>query len=105
MKSTEYITPLGADGRRRVRHLKAKGEIVEFVIQYEIFADGRWHPVVRYDTHHGYAHQDLLHPNGSKVKTPLIFQDFNFCLTYAEHDLRTNWRNYRNKYLKELGKI
>jgi hypothetical protein len=104
MKVTEYVVPSGLDGRRRVRHVKTGGKITEFVVQYEIFVDGQWYPVVRYDTAHGYAHRDLLHADGRKEKTTLMFKDLNLCLTYAEHDLRLNWRNYSDQYLKEVRK-
>jgi hypothetical protein len=40
--------------------------ITDFVVQYEIFINDKWCPVVRYDTAHGYAHKDLIHPDGSK---------------------------------------
>ena len=105
MNVTEYVMPLGLDGRRRVRHAKVRGKVTEFIVQYEIFVDGQWRPVVRYDTAHGYAHRDLLHADGRKEKTTLMFKDLNLCLTYAENDLRLHWSTYRDQYLKEVRKI
>lgn len=102
MKVVEYVVALGTDGRRRVCHTRIGGKVTEFVVQYEIFVQRKWHPIVRYDTSHGYAHRDLLHANGRKEKTELVFKDLNICLTYAENDLRANWRKYRKQFLKEV---
>ena len=105
MKLIEYVAPLGFDGRRRVRHTRSEGKVTEFMVQYEIFVRDEWHPVVRYDTSHGYAHRDLIHPDGRKEKTKLLFRDLNICLTYAENDLRANWKDYRERFLKEVGRL
>ena len=104
MRAVEYLGPLGIDGRRRVRHAKIRGKITEFMVQYELFVEGKWHEVVRYDTSHGYAHRDLIHADGRKEKLELFFRDLNICLTYAENDLRANWKNYREKFLKEVAR-
>ena len=58
---------------------------------------------MRYDTSHGYAHRDLMHADGSKEKTELLLGNLNICLTYAENDLRANWRLYRERFMKEVG--
>jgi hypothetical protein len=105
MSVVEYLVPLGSDGRRRVRHNKLRGKITEFMVQYEIFVEGKWYEVVRYDTSHGYAHKDLIHADGRKEKFELFFKDLNICLTYAENDLRANWKDYRESFLKEVARI
>ena len=84
--------------------MRTGGKIVEFMVQYEIFVKGKWHPVVRYDTSHGYAHRDLIHADGRKEKSELLFKDLNICLTYAENDLRANWKSYKERFLKEAIK-
>jgi len=104
VKRVEYLAPLGFNGRRRTRHERIEGKVVRFTVQYEIFVQGQWCPVVRYDTAHGFAHRDLMHPDGRKEKTDLLSKDLNFCLTFAENDLRANWENYRRHFLKEIGK-
>jgi hypothetical protein len=104
IKQVEYVAPLGVDGRRRIRRERIEGEVVQFVVQYEIFAKGQWHPVVRYDTSHGFAHMDLMHADGRKEKTDLLLTDLNLCLTFAENDLRANWGDYRRRFLKEMEK-
>lgn len=104
MKIVEYVAPLGVDGRRRIRHERVEGKVVAFMVQYEIFVNDRWHPVVRYDTSHGFAHRDLMHPDGRKEKMDLLSPDLNICLTFAENDLRANWTDYRRRFLKEVEK-
>jgi len=104
MKVVEYVAPLGFDGRRRVRHTRFEGKVTEFMVQYEIFVKGKWYEVVRYDTSHGYAHRDLMHADGRKEKVEMLFKDLNICLTYAENDLRANWKNYRERFLKEVAR-
>jgi len=72
--------------------------VVEFAIQYEIRWGEEWVPVARYDTAHGFAHRDLFTEKGEVVKTPLGMKDLNMALTFAESDLKSNWRLYRQRY-------
>ena len=44
-------------------------------MQYETRLEGKWFPVVRYDTEHGFAHRDLLDKKGDKQKTPMFTKD------------------------------
>ena len=102
MKVVEYVAPLGSDGRRRVRHVRVQGRIVEFMVQYEIKIGGEWHPVVRYDTAHGFAHQDILHWRRPAEKRDLPGRDYNLTLSFAEDDLRRNWNAYRERFMREV---
>lgn len=102
MKIVEYVTPLGFNGRRRTRHVRSGNTIIEFVIQYEVEINNEWYPVVRYDTAHGFAHKDRLSFKGDVIKEKLPFSDFNLALTFAEKDLKTNWQEYREYFLKEV---
>jgi len=81
---------------------KDKGEILEFVAQYEALISGEWRPVVRYDTTHGYAHRDIIRANGEVLKQPLFFETFNLAFTFATLALKMNWRQYRESLEKEL---
>lgn len=56
------------ENRYRHHHVWEAGRIVEFRIQYEAFIDGRWHPIVCYDSAHVQPHRDTLHPDGSQTK-------------------------------------
>lgn len=60
---------------------------------------GQWLPVVRYDTEHGFAHRDLLDKKGNKQKTPLFTKDYNEALTFAEYDIKSNWKIYKQAFL------
>ena len=37
-----------------------------------------WKPVVRYDTSHGFAHRDILMPDGSQKKKSFDLNDFGY---------------------------
>jgi hypothetical protein len=52
-----YLSPEETD-RLRIIARKDKGEIREFVAQYEALVLEEWRPVVRYDTAHGFAHAE-----------------------------------------------
>ncbi len=97
----EYIIRIGPFDRYRHLHSKDKGKIVYFRVQYETEINDIWYPVVRYDTAHGFAHRDLLNVRGEIRKTPLFNQDYNDALLFAESDLRSNWEQYKNKFLEE----
>ncbi|MBS1257199.1 MAG: hypothetical protein MAG551_00237 [Candidatus Scalindua arabica] len=100
MKKVEYRIRIGPDDRYRHIHIKEKGKIVYFRIQYETKINEIWYPVVRYDTAHGFAHRDLLSKKGDVTKTPLFNQDYNDALTFAESDLKSNWEYYKRRFLE-----
>ena len=66
MHEIEYLFYLASEETDRLRIIarKDKGEILEFVAQYEALISGIWRPVVRYDTAHGFAHRDVIKANG-----------------------------------------
>jgi hypothetical protein len=101
-KTTEYVVRLGPNDRYRHLHVRVKERIVFFRVQVETRVGTEWLPVVRYDTAHGFAHRDLLNKRGRADKTPLFNQDLNDALTFAENDLKTNWRSYKQRFLEEL---
>jgi hypothetical protein len=100
-KQVEYIIRIGPDDRYRHIHIKEKGKIIYFRVQYETKINDKWHAVVRYDTAHGFAHRDLINFKGGVRKTPLFNQNYNDALTFAEHDLKTNWELYKKRFLEE----
>jgi len=104
MQEIEYIFYLLEESDRlRVIARKDKGDIMEFVVQYEALISGQWKPVVRYDTAHGFAHRDIIKANGEVLKQPLFFESFNLAFTFATLDLKMNWRQYKESLKKELG--
>jgi hypothetical protein len=68
-------------------------------VQYETRLEGKWLPVVRYDTEHGYAHRDIMDKKGNKRKTPIFTEDYNEALTFAEYDIKSNWRIFKDAFL------
>jgi hypothetical protein len=88
--------------RKRHEHEIDKGKISGFVVQYEMFIGDQWVPVVRYDTANGYAHKDLLKPDGSKEKIFMGTGDLNEALTLADNDISENWERYKERYLRRL---
>ena len=104
MGETTYVISLTPDGRNRYRHrhLLVKKELIAFSVQYEAYLQGAWHAIVRYDTAHGFAHRDVMHPNGSVTKTVFGQWDYAMALTYGERDLKQNWASYRKAYEDEL---
>jgi hypothetical protein len=72
------------------------------MVQLEVNVKGKWRPIVRYDTAHGFAHRDIFRYDGGMEKIPLFVGDYNSTLTFAEMDLRTNWEIYRERFLKEV---
>lgn len=97
---TEYTIRIGPSDRYRHLHIKERGKIVFFRVQYETKINDNWYPVVRYDTAHGFAHRDLLDFKGDVKKTPLFNQDLNDALTFAENDLKSNWELYKKRFLE-----
>lgn len=106
MREIEYVIYLSLEmeDKLRVSVQKKKGEILEFVVQYEVVMGGHWQPIVRYDTAHGFAHRDRMWPTGMIEKHPLFFENYNLAFTYATLDLKANWASYRMAYEQEMEK-
>ena len=104
MRTIEYVYVLSPEetDRLRVRASRIGPEIVAFAVQYEAYLRGRWHPIVRFDTAHGFAHRDLMHPDGRVDKEPLAWDTYNVALTYTTQELKAHWAQYRQRYEAEL---
>ena len=100
MKDIEYERQLDFDARMRARYRVARGRVSRFIVQLEVRAEGKWRPVVRYDTSHRFAHRDLYRRRGRADKSDLKMS-FEEALTHALDDLRENWELYREKFLGE----
>lgn len=68
------------------------------VVQYEAFIEGNWCPITRYNTAHGFFHQDIYTARGN-VKYRVAIRDLNQALTYAIQDLKENWQRYRRQFI------
>lgn len=101
MGRKDFFIRFDPDNRLRVRIVTEPGRgVVEFLVQYETRIDGRFRPVVRYDTAHGDAHRDLLDAQGRNLeKHWLPGWDYGQALQHAIADLRANWPRYRHNFL------
>ncbi len=79
-----------------------RNQVLRFVVRLECLFNNKWHPVVRYDTVHGFAHRDILCPSGETDKTEMAIRDYNEALTFAAKDLAQNWEKYRRRYAQWL---
>jgi len=86
--------------RGRIRMEIEKGKVVDILVQLEVNDEG-WRPAIRYNFAHGTPHRDVIKKNGKKEKVWLEGRELDEILTYAEIDIRSNWK----KYLKECGYI
>lgn len=100
MRLVEFHRHLNVDNSLRVSFELERGRVLKFTVQLECrFGDSdKWGPVVRYDTAHGFAHCDRLHPYEETAKTEMATKDFNEALTFAIDDLADNWNEYRRRY-------
>lgn len=99
MRTVEFRRMLDNDNALRVRFDIDGGEVLLFVVQLECkFESKTWMPIVRYDTAHGFAHRDRMHPQQDVEKTEMRVRDFNEGLTVAMFDLVNNWSDYRRRY-------
>lgn len=104
MREINYTYHLASDLLDRLRVLaQVEGKtVLRFSVQYEGLMKHKWRTIVRYDTSHGFAHKDIVHPDGTVEKQPLLFYNFNLALTFAIQDLKALWKWYRVAYEKEM---
>ena len=100
MREVEFHRFLDGDNTLRVRFELERGRVLKFTVQLEgRFGENEERiPVVRYDTAHGFARCDRLHPYEEAVKTTMATKDYNEALTLAISDLANNWVRYRRSY-------
>jgi hypothetical protein len=99
VKTVRYVYLLTVNDRKRHEHVIDHGQVIRFVVQYETFAGGVWHPVIRYDTAHGFPHVDRIHADGTVEKVPLLTSDLGEALTFADQDIDDKWGQYKEAYL------
>lgn len=102
---TDYVTPLfplDLDCQLRYRINPEQGHIRAFVIQLEIEIDDQLYPVVRYDSAHGQPHRDTLDATGRVIVKDWLPFDFDRALAHAERDIRANWQQYREDFLRRM---
>lgn len=99
MNITEYVVPLGEDARKRHYHESEKGKVKRFTVQLEVFIEGCWVVVIRYDSSHGFAHVDRYYRDGRKVKKELHLK-LREALTLSDEDIKENWESYKKSFME-----
>jgi len=102
MKTKSYVFMLTETDRKRHKHMSDAGKIIGFVVQYETKLQDKWVPMMRYDTAHGFAHKDILNPDGTSEKILLGNVDYNELLTFADRDINENWQRYKGRYIRRI---
>ena len=98
MRTVEFRRLFDDQNAARVRFETERNRVLGFMVQLECLFGDEWHPVVRYDTAHGFAHRDILRPSGETEKSATPVRDYNEALTFAIQDLGANWEIYRRRY-------
>lgn len=100
----EYFSLFDDDNRLRYRIRVEKGQVVDFVVQYETYVGDDFRPVVRYDASHGRPHRDVLDLDGSTMTKEWLpeFLDNRTALNFGAAELRENWRQYRERFLERI---
>lgn len=102
MGQTEWLAYLSERDRLRFRVTYDKAGVTETCVQLECEIEGQYHPVVRYDTAHGFAHCDKLHPDGRADNRSLALSAHDLA-TYAQRWLAREWQVERRRYEQELA--
>lgn len=77
-----------------------RGSVRSFSLNLRALIGDAWHPVVRYDTHHGTLHvHRSWRPFGRQIEEldDRLWPTYDFALQAAEEDLRRRWRTYRQR--------
>lgn len=82
--------------RIRFRLERSKGQIIDIVVQLEIYEDG-WNELIRYNYAHGRPHKDIIFKDGRKEKEWLEIFDLKDLISYAEKDIKENWKIYAKR--------
>ncbi|MDE1879436.1 MAG: hypothetical protein KGI89_02705 [Euryarchaeota archaeon] len=78
---------------------KDAGDVVSFVVNYVATVGDKECSVVRYDTHHGFPHKDILRPDGSlDRKESFGEQDLLALVDLAIDDLKSHGETYRARF-------
>lgn len=98
MRTISFEHSLASGVMTQVRITKERGHILSFMVRLECLVEAKWRPIVRYDTAHGFAHRDILKPDGTEEKQTIPVTGSNEALTYAQRDIKNRWRYYLERY-------
>jgi len=95
MPEKQWEIPLERGMRLLIARRTASGRVVSFRVVLLAEVDGKTRCLTRYDTAHGYAHQDILDENEKPLaKLLLATEDLNEAFNHAIHDLKANSKHY-----------
>ncbi len=97
-RSEDFKVTLTEDDEILVHLERAGRVVVMFGVQYRARIRGEWRAIVRFDTAHGHAHQDVCYPDGSQDTRELDLDDYGVALTHALRDVKARWEFYRQRY-------
>jgi hypothetical protein len=89
------------DTRERRTFEIERGQVTAFRLQLEVRVQGKWKPVIRWDTSHGFVDRDRYNLQGEKRKV-ILNVSFKEGLARAQDDLNANWHIYRRRFLEGL---
>lgn len=97
----DFLIDFAHGVRMRVRFLRDRKEIREFVVQLETWIGGQWLAVVRYDNAHGRPHLDILDRWGREKQKYWLLGTNNDVLTEGVSDIRQHWEQYLSRFMEE----
>ncbi len=98
----EFFRQLKSGDVLRVRLDIHRGQVRAFTLQLETYVDGRWWPVVRYDSAHGQPHRDILDWDGRVIDKFWLSPTMTNkeAVRYAQQDLSDNAAAYRAAFME-----
>jgi hypothetical protein len=97
----DFTEPLAENVRLRARFRTDRRMVVEFVVQLEVYLNGEWRAVIRYDNAHGKPHLDILDRWGRQKHKHWIVGSNNQILTEGMNDIRLHWVQYVSRFVEE----
>ena len=88
--------------RLRCAYKRQGKNIIQYTAQLELFHEGVWKPIVRYDNAHGFCHRDNIHPDGTQDKIAMFIGTANETFTRAVKEIQSNWESHVARYLGEI---
>jgi len=102
MPEKEYIISLDETTRIFVYFDTSLGTPTQFVVKLEIFINGDWVEIQRYDMYHGFVHKDVLNRKGEKIRQiPYYFADEKSGPNIAINDFKENYKIYMWRFYHE----
>lgn len=105
-RHTKRDFPLSNEDRITYNYARkfSTNEIVEVInVSFEILINGKWHTIIRYDSHHGYLHKHIrltLEDEKTIVERVNVSGTHADWLTWAINDLIENFMEYKKTFFE-----